>query len=85
MPFVWSEKCEKAFRQLKISLTSPPILIFPDFLDTFIVTTDASRINSENGDNYKMSIAQTRNKKTHQEVNEKVENNYFTERCNMVG
>lgn len=42
VPFLWSDKCENAFNQLKASLTSPPILIFPDFSDTFIVTTDAS-------------------------------------------
>lgn len=44
--FIWSEKCQKAFQDLKNSLISPPILIYPDFSDTFIVTTDASEYAS---------------------------------------
>ena len=29
-PFVWDEKCEKAFQELKIKLTSTPVLIIPN-------------------------------------------------------
>lgn len=42
IPFIWNENCEIAFEQLKKLLTTSPILIFPNFGDTFIVTTDAS-------------------------------------------
>lgn len=41
-PFIWSEKCGKAFEELKKALINSPVLIFPDFTDTFYVTTDAS-------------------------------------------
>ena len=41
--FFWSDKCEKAFRYLKNSLISPPILKYPDFTKQFCVTTDASK------------------------------------------
>lgn len=41
-PFIWTEKCQNAFDELKVSLTTSPILIYPDFSDVFIVTTDAS-------------------------------------------
>ena len=40
--FLWSERCEEAFRQIKHMLTSAPILAFPDFTKTFILDTDAS-------------------------------------------
>lgn len=42
IPFIWNENCETAFSKLKKSLTTSPVLIFPNFGDTFIVTTDAS-------------------------------------------
>lgn len=42
--FIWSENCEKAFQFLKKCLITPPILIYPDFNETFIVTTDASDV-----------------------------------------
>lgn len=42
IPFVWSQKCEEAFQDLKNRLTKAPILAFPDFTETFYVTTDAS-------------------------------------------
>lgn len=42
IPFIWNENCETAFNQLKKLLTTSPVLIFPDFGETFIVTTDAS-------------------------------------------
>lgn len=41
-PYIWSDNCKIAFEELKAVLMSNPILIFPNFGDTFIVTTDAS-------------------------------------------
>lgn len=41
-PFIWSDKCKDAFEDLKTKLISSPILIFPNFQNTFIITTDAS-------------------------------------------
>ena len=41
-PFVWSEECEKALTSLKQTLTSSPILAFPDMNKPFILTCDAS-------------------------------------------
>lgn len=40
--FVWTEKCQKAFEKLREILVSPEILIYPDFNQPFILTTDAS-------------------------------------------
>lgn len=44
VPFKWSEECEKAFKKLKLLLSSPPVLQYPDFTEnnTFILKTDAS-------------------------------------------
>jgi len=41
-PFEWTEDCQKALEQLKQKLTSPPILIYPDFNKPFLLYTDAS-------------------------------------------
>lgn len=41
-PFVWSESCEEAFKNIKSLLVSAPILSPPDFSLPFIVQTDAS-------------------------------------------
>ncbi|CAM4545400.1 unnamed protein product [Caretta caretta] len=38
----WTEKCQKAFNQLKATLMSDPVLRAPDFDKPFLVTTDAS-------------------------------------------
>lgn len=42
VPFVWTDKCEKAFQLIKNCLTSAPILTCPDFDQPFILQTDAS-------------------------------------------
>lgn len=42
--FVWSEDCEKSFLTLKEKLMNPPILAYPDFTKSFIVTVDASKV-----------------------------------------
>lgn len=42
VPFEWTEECATAFQTLKVTLTSPPIMAFPDFHQPFIVNTDAS-------------------------------------------
>lgn len=41
-PFFWSKECENAFQDLKYALTSEPVLMFPDFDQSFIVEVDAS-------------------------------------------
>lgn len=43
-PFTWDSHCDDAFNKLKTALMSPPVLIFPNFNQIFIVTTDASNI-----------------------------------------
>ena len=40
--FKWTAECERAFQQLRDSLTSTPILAHPDFNRPFILDTDAS-------------------------------------------
>ncbi|CAM5147825.1 unnamed protein product [Natator depressus] len=37
----WTEECQKAFNQLKVTLMSDPVLRAPDFDKPFLVTTDA--------------------------------------------
>ena len=41
--FDWDDRCEKAFHELKMRLTSAPILIVPDRGQGYIVYCDASR------------------------------------------
>ena len=41
-PYVWSEKCEEAFRQLKKDLVSSSVLSYPRREGEFILDTDAS-------------------------------------------
>ena len=40
--FKWDEKCEDAFNELKRSLITPPLLVFPTRNGKFILQTDAS-------------------------------------------
>ena len=42
--FIWGEEQQNAFDWLKRSLSSPPILKFPDFNKKFFIATDASKI-----------------------------------------
>ncbi|KAK1615455.1 hypothetical protein QYE76_020972 [Lolium multiflorum] len=42
--FEWTEKCEESFQQLKLRLTTAPILIMPDITKPFDVYCDASKI-----------------------------------------
>ena len=43
-PFVWSPECEASFQELKLKLTTAPILIMPDINKNFEVYCDASRL-----------------------------------------
>ena len=40
--FVWSEKCDLAFKTLKTLLSSAPVLVTPDFNRQFRISVDAS-------------------------------------------
>lgn len=40
--FLWSDECENSFNELKRALSNPPILIYPNFDEEFILITDAS-------------------------------------------
>ena len=42
VPFLWTQKCQTAFSELKKLLTSAPLLAFPDFTKPFVLETDAS-------------------------------------------
>lgn len=42
-PFRWTETQQESFKQFKHLLTNPPLLQFPDFSKSFILTTDASQ------------------------------------------
>ncbi len=43
-PFTWTPEAEEAFKQLKLALTSSPILAYPDPDADFILDTDASNL-----------------------------------------
>ena len=42
--FNWTPKCQEAFDTLKESLCSAPVLQYPNYNDTFILTTDVSNV-----------------------------------------
>jgi transposase InsO family protein len=42
--FAWSEEASVAFENLKKKMIEPPILAYPDFNKTFIITCDASNV-----------------------------------------
>jgi hypothetical protein len=42
-PYVWSDKCEASFQELKTRLTTTPVLTLPDASKDFVVYCDASR------------------------------------------
>jgi len=42
--FIWSDKCQVSFEELKKRLTSAPILTLPDLSKSFAVYYDASRL-----------------------------------------
>jgi hypothetical protein len=44
VPFQWGAAQEKAFEELKIMLTTTPLLALPDFGKTFEIECDASGI-----------------------------------------
>ena len=41
-PFQWTPEAEDAFQKLKIALTEPPVLAYPEPHGLFILDTDAS-------------------------------------------
>jgi ribonuclease HI len=43
MPYVWSDKCEASFQELKTRLTTTLVLTLPDASKDFVVYCDASR------------------------------------------
>jgi hypothetical protein len=40
--FLWSDKAEKAFEELKAAVSQPPVLALLDFSKTFVIECDAS-------------------------------------------
>lgn len=41
--FVWTRECNNSFNKLRDALINPPILQYPDFEKTFILTVDAAK------------------------------------------
>ena len=44
VPFLWDDKCEKAFQRLRENLVTAPVLAYPNLEQPFILTTDASDV-----------------------------------------
>ena len=44
--FVWTSECNAAFEQLKLLLSNSPVLITPDFVQSFYLYVDASEIGT---------------------------------------
>ena len=44
-PFVWTGDCQKAFKSLRTCLVEPPVLIFPDWRESFYLEADASDVS----------------------------------------
>jgi hypothetical protein len=42
-PYVWLDKCEASFQELKTRLTTTPVLTLPDASKDFVVYCGASR------------------------------------------
>ena len=42
--FDWSDACEVAFQEIKMRLTTPPVLIVPTGGEHFVIYADASRL-----------------------------------------
>jgi hypothetical protein len=42
--FVWTEKCEQSFQELKDRLVSAPVLTIPDGSEGFVIYSDASKL-----------------------------------------
>ena len=42
--FQWSDDCEKSFTELKIRLTTAPVLTLPEGSDGYVIYCDASRV-----------------------------------------
>jgi hypothetical protein len=41
--FVWTQKCEESFQDIKKKLTTSPVLTLPDIHQSFVIFCDASR------------------------------------------
>ena len=44
VPYVWSEKCDEAFNELKKRLTTAPILVLPERGCNYVIYCDASKL-----------------------------------------
>lgn len=42
--YTWGKEQEKSFNRIKEKLTNAPVLAYPDYEKTFVITTDASKI-----------------------------------------